>query len=102
MKGTADFILKAIARERLLLAALDGLAGQIQNENPKLNFAQAYAQALERHPNIYEAALGAGVLFPKRLGLPDEFAQMALHIVENTYLNGETLRLDGGLRMPPK
>jgi NAD(P)-dependent dehydrogenase (short-subunit alcohol dehydrogenase family) len=53
-------------------------------------------------PEDAKAALGAGVLFPKRLGVPDEFAQLALHIVENPYLNGETIRLDGGLRMPPK
>ena len=53
-------------------------------------------------PAEAKAALGAGVLFPKRLGLPAEFAELALHIVENVYLNGETIRLDGGLRMPPK
>lgn len=39
---------------------------------------------------------------PKRLGKPSEYAQLALHIVENTYLNGETIRLDGGIRMQPK
>ena len=49
-----------------------------------------------------KAALGSGVLFPRRLGHPDEFAQLALQIVENGYLNGEVIRLDGGLRMPPK
>jgi hypothetical protein len=47
-------------------------------------------------------ALGQGVLFPKRLGGADEFAQLAVAIIENGYLNGETIRLDGGLRMPPK
>jgi len=39
---------------------------------------------------------------PKRLGYPSEYAQLALHIVENAYLNGETIRLDGGIRMQPK
>lgn len=39
---------------------------------------------------------------PKRLGFPSEFAQLALHIVENSYLNGETIRLDGGIRMQPR
>ena len=53
-------------------------------------------------PDEAKAALGEGVLFPKRLGYPDEFAALALAIVENSYLNGETIRLDGGLRMPPK
>jgi NAD(P)-dependent dehydrogenase (short-subunit alcohol dehydrogenase family) len=53
-------------------------------------------------PDDAKAALGSGVLFPKRLGVPEEFAALALHIVENGYLNGEVIRLDGGLRMPPK
>jgi NAD(P)-dependent dehydrogenase (short-subunit alcohol dehydrogenase family) len=53
-------------------------------------------------PDEAKAALGSGVLFPKRLGLPDEFAALAMAIAENVYLNGEVLRLDGGLRMPPK
>ncbi len=47
-------------------------------------------------------ALGAGIPFPSRLGLPEEYAQLAVQIVENTMLNGETIRLDGALRMPPK
>jgi hypothetical protein len=53
-------------------------------------------------PDEARAALGAGVLFPKRLGDAGEFGQLAQQIVENGYLNGETIRLDGGLRMPPK
>jgi NAD(P)-dependent dehydrogenase (short-subunit alcohol dehydrogenase family) len=53
-------------------------------------------------PAEAKTALGEGVLFPKRLGRPDEFAQLVLHIVQNSYLNGETIRFDGGLRMPPK
>jgi NAD(P)-dependent dehydrogenase (short-subunit alcohol dehydrogenase family) len=46
--------------------------------------------------------LGAGVPFPKRLGRPEEYARLAAHIVTNTMLNGEVVRLDGALRMPPK
>jgi NAD(P)-dependent dehydrogenase (short-subunit alcohol dehydrogenase family) len=53
-------------------------------------------------PEEARQALGAGVLFPKRLGLPAEFAELVSAIVANDYLNGETIRLDGGLRMPPK
>jgi NAD(P)-dependent dehydrogenase (short-subunit alcohol dehydrogenase family) len=53
-------------------------------------------------PEEAKAALGAGVLFPKRLGRPESFAHLVQEIVENSYLNGETIRLDGGLRMPPK
>ena len=46
--------------------------------------------------------LGEQIPFPSRLGQPDEFAALALHIVENPMLNGETIRLDGALRMPPR
>jgi NAD(P)-dependent dehydrogenase (short-subunit alcohol dehydrogenase family) len=53
-------------------------------------------------PEENRKALGAGVLFPKRLGTPAEFGQLVVAIAENGYLNGETIRLDGGLRMPPK
>jgi NAD(P)-dependent dehydrogenase (short-subunit alcohol dehydrogenase family) len=53
-------------------------------------------------PEENTRALGQGVLFPKRLGTPGEFAALAVAIIENGYLNGETFRLDGGLRMPPK
>ncbi len=47
-------------------------------------------------------ALAAGVPFPARFGRPDEFASLAKHIVENSMLNGEVIRLDGALRLPPK
>ena len=48
------------------------------------------------------AYLAATVLFPKRLGDPDEIARVAQLIVENDYINGETIRMDGGIRMQPK
>ena len=47
-------------------------------------------------------ALGAQVPFPPRLGRPEEYAQLVCHIAGNRMLNGETIRLDGALRMPPK
>jgi NAD(P)-dependent dehydrogenase (short-subunit alcohol dehydrogenase family) len=53
-------------------------------------------------PEENRQALGAGIPFPSRLGDPAEFAQLALAIVENQMLNGETIRLDGAIRMPPK
>jgi len=53
-------------------------------------------------PEPARAALGAGIPFPQRLGLPSEYAQLACQIVENRMLNGETIRLDGALRMPPR
>lgn len=53
-------------------------------------------------PEEARQALGAGVPFPQRLGRPAEYAQLAAAIAENPMLNGETIRLDGALRMPPK
>lgn len=53
-------------------------------------------------PDEQKDALAQSVLFPKRLGTPDDFASLALELVTNGYLNGETFRLDGGIRMPPK
>jgi NAD(P)-dependent dehydrogenase (short-subunit alcohol dehydrogenase family) len=53
-------------------------------------------------PEDARTALGAAIPHPSRLGQPREFAQLAVHIAENQMLNGETIRLDGALRMPPK
>jgi NAD(P)-dependent dehydrogenase (short-subunit alcohol dehydrogenase family) len=53
-------------------------------------------------PEAAREALGAGVPHPARLGRPEEYALLACHIAENAMLNGETIRLDGALRMPPK
>jgi 3-hydroxyacyl-CoA dehydrogenase / 3-hydroxy-2-methylbutyryl-CoA dehydrogenase len=53
-------------------------------------------------PDEQRQALGAQIPFPSRLGRPAEFAALVRHIVENPYLNGETIRLDGSLRMPPR
>ncbi len=53
-------------------------------------------------PEEARAALGASVPFPPRLGRPSEYARLACHIAENPMLNGETIRLDGAIRMAPK
>jgi NAD(P)-dependent dehydrogenase (short-subunit alcohol dehydrogenase family) len=53
-------------------------------------------------PEEARNALGAGIPFPPRLGQPAEYAQLVEQIVANPMLNGETIRLDGALRMPPK
>ena len=50
----------------------------------------------------FRAALAQGVPFPQRLGRPEEYAQLALMLVEHDYLNGEVVRMDGALRMPPR
>jgi len=53
-------------------------------------------------PEEARQKLGAGVPFPQRLGAPGEYAQLACALIENRMLNGETIRLDGALRMPPR
>ncbi|OBQ84294.1 MULTISPECIES: 3-hydroxyacyl-CoA dehydrogenase [unclassified Mesorhizobium] len=53
-------------------------------------------------PQEVQDSLGASVPFPPRLGEPSEYAALALHIIENQMLNGETIRLDGAIRMAPK
>jgi 3-hydroxyacyl-CoA dehydrogenase/3-hydroxy-2-methylbutyryl-CoA dehydrogenase len=53
-------------------------------------------------PEEARTALGAGIPFPSRLGRPEEYGRLVTQIVANPMLNGETIRLDGALRMPPK
>jgi NAD(P)-dependent dehydrogenase (short-subunit alcohol dehydrogenase family) len=53
-------------------------------------------------PPEAQASLGASIPFPKRLGNPDEYARLVVQICENAFLNGETIRLDGALRMAPR
>jgi hypothetical protein len=57
---------------------------------------------LARVPTEARARLGASIPHPARLGLPSEYAVLAAHIIENSMLNGETIRLDGALRMGPR
>jgi NAD(P)-dependent dehydrogenase (short-subunit alcohol dehydrogenase family) len=61
-----------------------------------------YTPMMESLPPEIQESLGKSVPFPPRLGRPDEFAQLAAHIVENEMLNGESIRLDGALRLAPK
>ena len=62
-------------------------------------FATPLMQTL---PEPVQASLAASIPFPPRLGRPEEFAQLAAHIVSNGHLNGEVIRLDGALRMAPR
>lgn len=57
---------------------------------------------LKALPQNVQDSLGQMVPYPSRLGKPDEFASLAVHIIENAYLNGEVIRLDGAIRMAPK
>jgi NAD(P)-dependent dehydrogenase (short-subunit alcohol dehydrogenase family) len=77
-------------------------------------FAQHLIRVMTIAPGIFETpmllgmpaevqhALGEMVPFPPRLGKPAEYAQLARAIIENPMLNGETIRLDGAIRMQPK
>jgi NAD(P)-dependent dehydrogenase (short-subunit alcohol dehydrogenase family) len=53
-------------------------------------------------PTQVQDALGAQVPFPKRLGRPEEYANLAVFMIESSYMNAEHVRLDGGIRMAPK
>ncbi len=57
---------------------------------------------LQSVPENVKAALAATVPFPKRLGMPEEFASLALEMIRNAYFNGEHVRLDGAIRMAPR
>jgi len=57
---------------------------------------------LGRAPEHVKAALAAQVPYPRRLGLPDEFAHLAHTMITNGYFNGEDVRLDGAIRMAPR
>ena len=107
------------------VAAFDGQIGQAAYSARKAGVAGMtlpIARDLSRQgvrictiaPGIFDTPMMAGapdqvrdplidmVQYPKRLGLPPEFALLSEQIVENSYLNGETIRLDGGIRMAPK
>lgn len=56
---------------------------------------------LAQLPDKVRSFLAKSIPFPQRLGYPDEYAQLAQHIISNPLLNGETIRLDGALRMQP-
>jgi NAD(P)-dependent dehydrogenase (short-subunit alcohol dehydrogenase family) len=107
------------------VAAFDGQIGQIAYAASKAGVAGMTLPAardlspvgirvLTIAPGIFETpmlgllpeearqALLKNVVFPKRLGQPDDYAALVAHMVENSYLNGETIRIDASLRMPPK
>jgi NAD(P)-dependent dehydrogenase (short-subunit alcohol dehydrogenase family) len=53
-------------------------------------------------PDEAQQSLAAQVPFPKLLGKPEQYAELAMHIIGNRYLNGETIRIDGAMRMGPR
>ncbi|WP_413520693.1 SDR family NAD(P)-dependent oxidoreductase [Psychrobacter glacincola] len=104
------------------IAAFDGQVGQASYASSKagvVGLTLPLARELARHgirvmtiaPGVFATPmmqsipekareqLEAGVPYPKRLGAPDEFARLVMHIIDNAYLNGEVIRLDGAIRM---
>jgi NAD(P)-dependent dehydrogenase (short-subunit alcohol dehydrogenase family) len=107
------------------IAAFDGQIGQLAYSASKggivgmtlpaaRDLAQAGIRVVTIAPGLFDTpllaglpeeartALGEQVPHPHRLGRPDEYGDLAAHVVENPMLNGEVIRLDGALRMPPR
>jgi NAD(P)-dependent dehydrogenase (short-subunit alcohol dehydrogenase family) len=81
------------------------VARDLMNEGIRVNANQPGifdTPLMGRAPQNVRDALAASVPFPKRFGQPEEFAQLALAMIENDYFNGEDVRLDGAIRMPPR
>lgn len=91
--------------KRALIALAETLALELGDDGIRVN---TIAPGIIETPMLagveekFRQALADGVPFPKRLGRPDEFAQLALMLVEHDYINGEVIRLDGALRMAPR
>jgi NAD(P)-dependent dehydrogenase (short-subunit alcohol dehydrogenase family) len=78
------------------------------------DLSQFGVRVLTVAPGLFETPMGAGappevkerlvatLEFPKRMGEPAEFASLVLHLIENSYLNGELIRIDAGTRAPPR
>jgi len=60
------------------------------------------SSSLKVRHSTFKAKLGESVLFPHRLGNPDELASMVVELVTNSYMNAEVIRVDGRISMPPK
>ncbi len=81
------------------------IARDLMNENIRVNTILPgifHTPMMMTAPQQMLDALGAMVPFPKRLGNPPEYASLALLMIENGYMNGEHVRLDGAIRMAPK
>jgi len=74
--------------------------GRINSMSPGLIDTPIYGEG--EGSEAFKAKLGESVLFPHRLGSPDELASMVVELVTNSYMNAEVVRVDGGIRMPPK
>jgi NAD(P)-dependent dehydrogenase (short-subunit alcohol dehydrogenase family) len=79
---------------------LAAIAVRVNTVAPGLIDTPIYGEGAQAEE--FKARLGESVLFPKRLGTTDELASMVLECLRNSYMNGAVVRVDGGIRMPPK
>lgn len=79
---------------------LAGFGIRVNTVAPGLFDTPIYGEGPEAEE--WKSKLVSSVVFPSRLGLDNEFAALVLECIRNRYLNGETIRLDGGIRLPPK
>jgi NAD(P)-dependent dehydrogenase (short-subunit alcohol dehydrogenase family) len=123
--GAGDATENGVIINTASIAAYEGQVGQAAYAASKggivsltlpaaREFAQFWIRVVSIAPGLFETpllkglgeavkeSLSAAIPFPKRLGLPEEYARLVTHIIENNYINGETIRLDGALRMQPK
>jgi NAD(P)-dependent dehydrogenase (short-subunit alcohol dehydrogenase family) len=79
---------------------LAAIAVRVNTVAPGLIDTPIYGEG--EQAEAFKAKLGESVLFPRRLGSPDELASMVIECLTNSYMNGAVVRVDGGIRMPPK
>ena len=82
--------------------AVRELGDRVRFEPADVADEAAVTRALAPLPEQARASLGKQVPHPSRLGKPDEYGALAVHIIENPILNGEVIRLDGAIRMAPR
>ena len=97
-KKTIEFYLTAVFNVMRLSAAAIAKSEPLEAGGRGVIVNTAYGKAVDQ----LEQYWGPQVPFPKRMGRSGEYAQLAQSIIENDYLNGEVIRLDGALRFPPK
>jgi nucleoside-diphosphate-sugar epimerase len=107
--GLGEATARELARLGAKVAVLDINLANAERAAAEINAENGDARALACHCDItntdsLQAAISAAAAAhgPPRLGKPEEFAQLAAHIVTNGHLNGEVIRLDGALRMAPR
>jgi NAD(P)-dependent dehydrogenase (short-subunit alcohol dehydrogenase family) len=79
---------------------LSAVGVRVNTDAPGLIDTPIYGEG--EYTEKFKAHLGQSVLFPKRLGTSEEPAFMVIDLITNPYMNAETIRVDGGIRMPPK